>query len=101
MKKKLERCMEKDLPLQYYPAYRKALRDLKTAIEMVGDNFKRYGMNNWKGMVKVIDVVLKDPEKLMYTASLKGYDIPEPYLSKWKNWQQKKKLEILKDGKSD
>ena len=101
MKKKLERCMENDLPLQYYPAYRKALRDLKTAIEMVGDNFKRYGMNNWKGMVKVIDVVLKDPEKLMYTASLKGYDIPEPYLSKWRKWQQKKKLEILKDGKSD
>ena len=50
--------MENDLPLQYYPAYRKALRDLKAAIEKVGDNFKPYGMNNWKGMVAVIETVI-------------------------------------------
>ena len=29
--------MENDLPLQYYPAYRKALRDLKAAIEQVAE----------------------------------------------------------------
>ena len=92
--------MENDIPLQYYPAYRKALRDLKAAIEKVGDNFKPYGMDNWKGMVAVIDMVLQDPEKLMYSASLTGYDIPEPYLTKWRKWQQKQRegLEALKDG---
>ena len=89
--------MENDLPLQYYPAYRKALRDLKNAIEKVGNNFKHYGMNNWKGMMAIIDMVLQDPEKLMYSASLTGYDIPEPYLTKWRKWQQKQRerLEAL------
>lgn len=50
-------------------------------------------------MVAVIDVVLKDPEKLMYTASLTEYDIPEPYLAKFRAWQrkQKEKTEALKD----
>lgn len=37
-----------------------------------------YSMNNWKGMMAVIDMVLADPEKLMYSASLEGYEIPEP-----------------------
>lgn len=91
--------MKNDLPLQYYPAYRKALRDLKTAIEDVGDNFKHYGMNNWKGMVAVIDMVLQNPEKLMHTASLTEYEIPEPYLKKFRDWKrkQKEKSEALKD----
>lgn len=91
--------MKNDLPLQYYPTYRKALRDLKTAIEDVGDNFKHYGMNDWKGMVAVIDMVLQNPEKLMYTASLAEYEIPEPYLKKFRDWKrkQKEKLEALKD----
>ena len=95
--------MENELPLYYYPAYRKALRDLRTAIEKVGDNFKRYGMNNWKGMVAVIDMVLQDPEKLIYSASLTGYEVPEPYMSKFIKWQrtQKEKLEALNDGKGD
>ena len=93
--------MKNDLPLQYYPVYRKALRDLKAAIEQVGNNFRLYGMNNWKGTVAVIDMVLQDPEKLMYSASLTGYDIPEPYLTKWRKWQQKQRerLEALKDEK--
>ena len=93
--------MENDLPLQYYPVYRKALRDLKTAIEKVGNNFKLYGMNNWKGMVAVIDMVLQDPEKLMYSASLTGYEIPTPYIEKFRLWQrkQKEKLEVPKDDR--
>ena len=93
-------CVENNLPLQYYSAYRKALRDLKSAIEKEGDSFKHYGMNNWRGMVAVIDIVLKDPEKLMYSASLTGYEVPEPYLAKFREWQrkQKEKLEALKDG---
>ena len=91
--------MGNDIPLHYYAAYRKALRDLKAAIEKVGDHFKMYGMNNWKGMAAVIDVVLQDPEKLMYSASLTGYDIPEPYLTKWRKWQQKQRerLGAVKD----
>ena len=83
--------METDIPLHYYSAYRKALRDLKAAIEKVGDNFKMYGMSNWKGMAAVIDVVLQDPEKLMYSASLTGYEIPEPYMTKWRKYQQKQR----------
>ena len=93
--------MENDLPLKYYPAYRKALRDLKAAIEKVGDNFKYYGMNNWKGMVAVIDMVLQDPEKLMYSASLTGYEIPEPYMTKWRKYQKKQREKWKKEAVDD
>ena len=75
-----------DIPLAYYSVYRKALRDLISAIEEVGDNFRTYGMNNWKGMVAVIDRVLQDPETLMCTVSITGYTIPETYLRKYKKW---------------
>ena len=89
-------CVENNLPLQYYSAYRKALRDLKSAIEKEGDSFKHYGMNNWRGMVAVIDIVLKDPEKLMYSASLTGYEVRNRIWqnsgsgkeSKKKNWRR-------------
>ena len=76
-----KKAIDNGLPLHYYPVYRKALRDLKDGIEKVGDGFKMYSMNNWKGMMAVIDMVLADPEKLMYSASLAGYEIPEPYLT--------------------
>lgn len=94
-------AIDSGLPLHYYPVYRKALRDLKDGIEKVGDGFKRYSMNNWKGMMAVIDMVLADPEKLMYSASLEGYEIPEPYLTKFRAWQrrQKEKLEAERDAK--
>lgn len=90
--------MENDLPLPYYRAYRKALRDLKAGVEKVNDNLKMYGMNNWKGMIAIIDMVLQDPEKLMYSQSLKGYEIPEPYLGKWEKYKEKvrKKLKEKK-----
>lgn len=78
-----------EIPLPYYRAYRKALRDLKAGIEKVNDNLKMYGMNNWKGMIAIIDMVLQDPEKLMFSQSLSGYEIPEPYLSKWEKYKAK------------
>lgn len=86
-----------DIPLAYYSAYRKALRDLKSAIEEVGDNFRPYGMNNWKGMVAVIDMVLQDPEKLMCSVSITGYTIPEPYQRKYKKWLEKKRKDMAKN----
>ena len=86
-----------DISLTCYSAYRKALRDLKFAIERVGDNFKPYGMNNWKGMVAVIDMVLQDPEKLMRSVSLTGYTIPEPYQGKYKKWAEKKRKEMAEN----
>lgn len=94
-----KKAIESGLPLHYYPVYRKALRDLKDGIEKVGDGFKMYSMNNWKGMMAVIDMVLADPEKLMYSASLEGYEIPEPYITKFRAWQrkQKEKLEMEKE----
>lgn len=92
-----------ELPLQYYSAYRKALRDLKAAIEKTGHHLRYYGMNNSKGIVAIIDMVLQDPGKLMYTASLEGYEIPEPYLTKFRKWQRKQKaeLEAMRNGKGD
>lgn len=86
-----------DLPLPYYRAYRKALRDLKAGIEKVGDNLKMYGMNNWKGMIAIIDMVLQDPEKLMYSQSLEGYEIPEPYLGKWEKYKAKVREKLKED----
>ena len=52
-------------------------------------------------MVAIIDMVLQDPEKLMYSASLTGYDIPEPYLTKWRKWQQKQRerMEALHENR--
>ena len=96
-----KKAIDSGLPLHYYPVYRKALRDLKDGIEKVGDGFKRYSMNNWKGMMAVIDMVLADPEKLMYSASLEGYEIPEPYITKFRAWQrkQKEKLEAERNAK--
>lgn len=82
--------MKNGIPLHYYPTYRKALIDLRNGIEGVGNNFKIYGMNNWRGMVAVIDMVLQNPEKLMCYGDLSEYDIPEPYLTKWK--EKRKKL---------
>lgn len=90
--------MENGLLLPYYRAYRKALRDLKAGIETVGDNLKMYGMNNWKGMIAIIDTVLQDPEKLMYSQSLEGYEIPEPYLGKWEKYKAKVRKK-LKENK--
>lgn len=97
-----KKAIDNGLPLHYYPVYRKALRDLKDGIEKIGDGFKMYSMNNWKGMMAVIDMVLEDPEKLMYSASLKGYEVPEPYLNKFRAWQrkQKEKLEAERNAKS-
>lgn len=97
-----KKAIDNGLPLHYYPVYRKALRDLKDGIEKVGDGFKMYSMNNWKGMIAVIDMVLADPEKLMYSASLEGYEVPEPYLTKFRAWQkkQKEKLEAERNAKS-
>lgn len=80
-----------DLPLWYYPAYRKALRDLREALQKSSDHIKRCGMNNTKGVCAIIGIVLNDPEKLMYSQSLKGYEVPKSYLSKFRAWQKKQK----------
>lgn len=86
-----------DIPLEYYRAYRKALRDLKVGIEKVNENLKKYGMNNWKGMIAIIDMVLQDPEKLMLSQSLSEYEIPEPYLSKWEKYKAKMREKLKED----
>ena len=85
------------ISLQYYPVYRKALRDLKAAIEKVGDNFKPYGMNNWKGMVAVIDMVLQDVDPLMETQSITKYTVPKQYQEKYKKWAEKKRKEMAEN----
>ena len=58
-----KKAIDSGLPLHYYPVYRKALRDLKEGIEKVGDGFKMYSMNNWKGMMAVIDMVFSRSRK--------------------------------------
>ncbi len=80
-----------ELPLWYYPAYRKALRDLREALQKSSDHIKRCGMNNTKGICAIIGLVLNDPKKLMYSQSLTGYEVPEPYLSKFRAWKKKQK----------
>lgn len=79
------------LPLSYYPPYRKALRDLKSALEKAEGFLKRCGMNNTKGTIAIIDVVLKDPERLMLTASLEGYELPEKYYRNLQKWEKKRR----------
>lgn len=87
------------LPLWYYRAYRKALRDFRAALEKCGPNLKMYGMNNWKGVCAMLTCVLKDIEPLMQTVSMTCYEIPEPYMTKWRKYCQKKKAQIaVKEG---
>lgn len=82
---------ENKIPLYYYRAYRKALRDLKGALEKCQEFLKYCGMNNTKGTIAIIDTVLEDPERLMYSQSLSGYEIPDLYLQKYRKWQKNKK----------
>lgn len=83
--------MMAELPLWCYPAYRKALRDLREALGKSSEHLRRCGMNNTKGIVAILGLVLEDPEPLMLTQSLAGYEVPEPYLSKFRAWQRKQR----------
>lgn len=83
--------LKNEVPLAYYTAYRKALRDLKSALEKAEEFLKRCGMNNTKGTIAIIDVVLKDPSRLMLTASFEGYELPEKYYQNLKKWKKKRR----------
>ena len=79
------------LPLSYYPPYRKALRDLKSALEKGEGTLKRCSMNNAKGVIAMIDLALKDPEKLMMNGSFEGYELPEKYYQNLQRWKKRRR----------
>lgn len=84
---------DNNMPLYCYRIYRKALRDIRNALEKCESGLKIYGMNNIKGCIAAIDMALTDIEILSETQSLEGYAIPEFYLKKYRKKIEKKKKE--------
>lgn len=85
------------MELQYYRFYKKSLRDLKIALENSSDFLKHCGMNNITGVQTIIEIVLKDPDILMLTGSISGYEVPEKYWKNYDKWR-KKQIEKYKNG---
>ena len=80
-----------EVPAMYQYIYCQALQELRAAIKEHGDVLTLFGFGRWQDMVGLLDVILENPDYLMYNKNLELYEFPDKYKTRYKEKQKKRK----------